>query len=108
MTHAVHDPREESDESKCITEVVDQKKSTKHRLDALDWQSTRLCDTIETLEEKVKIAEAEIHEFNIQLDERQMICVVMTNAVAILPDLWEEMEATRLQLRILQHVVGNG
>ncbi|KAL2518927.1 Retrotrans gag domain-containing protein [Abeliophyllum distichum] len=55
-----------------ITEVVDHKKSTKQRLDAIDRQSTRLCVAVETFEEK------------------------------------EEMEAMRLQLRILQRVVGNG
>ncbi|KAL2541711.1 Retrotrans gag domain-containing protein [Abeliophyllum distichum] len=55
-----------------ITEMVDHKKSTKQRLDALDRKNTRLCIAVETLEEK------------------------------------EEIEAMRLQLRILQCVVGNG
>ncbi|KAL2498924.1 Retrotrans gag domain-containing protein [Abeliophyllum distichum] len=36
------------------------------------------------------------------------MCAAMTDAIALLPDLREEMEAMRLQLRILQHAVGNG
>ncbi|KAL2524108.1 Uncharacterized protein Adt_09162 [Abeliophyllum distichum] len=91
-----------------ITEVVDQKKSTKQRLDALDGQSTRLCVAVEAIEEKVETAEAEIRELNIQLEESLMMCAAMTDAVALLPDLREEMEAMRLQLRILQRAVGNG
>ncbi|KAL2506805.1 Uncharacterized protein Adt_22426 [Abeliophyllum distichum] len=91
-----------------ITEVVDHKKSTKQRLDALDWQSTRLCVAVEAIEKKVETAEAEIRELNIQLDESRMMCTAMTDAVALLPDLREKMEAMRLQLRILQRVVGNG
>ncbi|KAL2542990.1 Uncharacterized protein Adt_03968 [Abeliophyllum distichum] len=91
-----------------ITEVVDHKKSTKQRLDTLDGQSTRLCVVVETLEEKVKMAEADIRELNIQLDESRMMCATMTDAVALLLDLRDEMEAMRLQLRILQRVVGNG
>ncbi|KAL2481548.1 Retrotrans gag domain-containing protein [Abeliophyllum distichum] len=91
-----------------ITEVVDQKKSTKQRLDALDGQSTRLCVAVEAIEEKVETAKAEIRELNIQLEESRMMCAAMTDAVALLPDLREEMEAMRLQLRILQRAVGNG
>ena len=77
------------------------KKSTQQCLDVLDGQSTRLCDAAET-------AKADIRELNIYLDESQIICTAMTDAVAILFDLRKEMEALRLQLRILQHVVGNG
>ncbi|KAL2474298.1 Uncharacterized protein Adt_35034 [Abeliophyllum distichum] len=91
-----------------ITEVVDHKKSTKQRLDAFDGQSTRSCVAVETLEEKVKIAKADIRELNIQLDESWMMCAAMTDVVALLPDLREEMEVIRLQLPILQRIVGNG
>ncbi|KAL2491725.1 Retrotrans gag domain-containing protein [Abeliophyllum distichum] len=91
-----------------ITEVVDHKKCTKQRLDALDGHSTRLCVVVETHEEKVETAEADIRELNIQLNESQMMCAAMTDVVALLPDMREEMEAMRFQLRILQHVVGNG
>ncbi|KAL2471468.1 Uncharacterized protein Adt_39604 [Abeliophyllum distichum] len=84
------------------------KESTKQRWDALNGQSTRLCVTVEVLEEKVETAEANIRELNIQLDESWMMCAAMTDAVALLSDLREKMEAMRLQLRILQRVVGNG
>ncbi|KAL2475282.1 Retrotrans gag domain-containing protein [Abeliophyllum distichum] len=90
------------------SKVVDHKKRTKQCLDALDGQSTRLCDTVETLEEKVEATEVDIHELNIQLDESRMMCGAMTNAFTILPDLREEIEAMRVQLRIRQRVVGNG
>ncbi|KAL2531397.1 Uncharacterized protein Adt_04748 [Abeliophyllum distichum] len=91
-----------------ITEVVDHKKSTKQRLDVLDGQSTRLCVVVEALEEKVETAEVDIRELNIQLDESRMMCAAMTDVVALLPYLREEMEAKRLQLPMLQRVVGNG
>ncbi|KAL2518321.1 Uncharacterized protein Adt_14568 [Abeliophyllum distichum] len=71
-------------------------------------QLTLLCIAVETFEEKVETVEVDICELNIQLDESQMMCAAMTDAVALLPDLREEMDAIRLQLRILQRVVGNG
>ncbi|KAL2491207.1 Retrotrans gag domain-containing protein [Abeliophyllum distichum] len=91
-----------------ITEVVDHKKSTKQRLDALDGQSTRLCVAVETFVKKVETVEVDIRELNIHLDESRMMCAAMTGAIALLFDLREKMEAMRLQLRILQRVVGNG
>ncbi|KAL2527518.1 Uncharacterized protein Adt_12572 [Abeliophyllum distichum] len=90
-----------------IIEVVDHKKSTKQRLDALDRQSIRLCVAVETLKEKVETTEADIRELNIQLDDSRMMCATMTDDVALLLDLQEEMEAMRLLLRILQRVVAN-
>ncbi|KAL2454261.1 Uncharacterized protein Adt_48239 [Abeliophyllum distichum] len=86
------------------TEVVDYKMSTKHCLDALDWQTTKLCDVVETLEKKVKKVEVDILELNIQLDKSRMIVIV-----AILPDLYEEMKAMIDVVAILPgHAVGNG
>ncbi|KAL2542997.1 Uncharacterized protein Adt_03975 [Abeliophyllum distichum] len=77
------------------TKVVDQKKSTKQRFDALNGQSIRLCDVVETLEKKVETVDVDIHKLNILLDEGSIICAAMTDVVAILLDLKEEMEAMR-------------
>ncbi|KAL2492757.1 Uncharacterized protein Adt_28385 [Abeliophyllum distichum] len=59
------------------------------------------------LRKKVKTVEANICKLNIQLDESRMMCAAMTDAIALLSDLQEEMEAMRLQLLILLRVVGN-
>ncbi|KAL2471169.1 Uncharacterized protein Adt_39305 [Abeliophyllum distichum] len=81
---------------------------SKQCLDAFNERSTRLCDCVNTLEKKVETAEVDICELNIQLDESQMMCVVMIDAIVLLLDLKKEIEAMRLQLRILQRVVDNG
>ncbi|KAL2486394.1 Uncharacterized protein Adt_31150 [Abeliophyllum distichum] len=72
--------------------MVDHKKSTKQPLDMLDGQTTKLCDTVETLEKKVETTEAGIRKWNIQLDESRMICTAMIDVVAIFSDLQEEMK----------------
>ncbi|KAL2497493.1 Uncharacterized protein Adt_23043 [Abeliophyllum distichum] len=90
------------------TKVVDHKNSTKQRLDALDGQSTRLCDVVETFEKMFKTAKTDIREMNIQLDESWTMYTAMNDDVALLPDLREKIEAMRLQLRILHRVVDNG
>ncbi|KAL2471160.1 Retrotrans gag domain-containing protein [Abeliophyllum distichum] len=81
---------------------------SKQCLDALDEQSSRLFKHVNTLKKKVETVEVDICELNIQLDESQMMCVVMIDAIVLLPDLKKEIEAMRLQLRILQRVVDNG
>ncbi|XP_022866547.1 uncharacterized protein LOC111386316 [Olea europaea var. sylvestris] len=92
------------------TEVVEPQKkgTTKQRVDALDETTTRLCCALEGLEEKVEMAESEIHGLHIQLDESQRACAAMTEAATIIPDLQDEMEALRAQLRVLQRAMGNG
>ncbi|KAL2470592.1 Uncharacterized protein Adt_38728 [Abeliophyllum distichum] len=89
------------------TEVVDHKKSTKHRMDVLDGKTIMLCYIVKTIEEKVETAEADICELYIQLDESRTICTAMTNADAIIHGQREEMETMRIQLRILQYAIGN-
>ncbi|KAL2542760.1 Uncharacterized protein Adt_03738 [Abeliophyllum distichum] len=103
-----HEKKVKGTSASHTTEVVDNKKSNKQHLDALDEQSTRLCNAVQTFEKNVKTVEADIHKLNIQLDESRMMCVSMTDVVAILPDLQEEIKVMRLQLCIFYHVVDNG
>ncbi|XP_022855211.1 uncharacterized protein LOC111376484 [Olea europaea var. sylvestris] len=54
------------------------------------------------------MAEFEIRGLHIQLDESQRACTAMIETATIIPDLQDEMEALRAQLRVLQRPVGNG
>ena len=91
-----------------VTEVTDAKRNTKQRLEVLEGQTTRLAYAVDSIDERVELADSVIRDLHIQLDESRRACAAMTEAVAIIPDLREEMESLRVQLRILQRAVGNG